>query len=172
MPVPAPLTRRQVLQTASLLGISAVSLSIPSDAVAVESPDHSLSPQSGLVTKQLKPLKYEEIPGLLTKSQVTPHYQAHYGGALKRFVTLDQQLDTLYKGWGILARDLVNGQLYNVASDLHEVGVLWLGQSLIVCDVYEHAFYVDYQNRKPEYVNKFAQFLDWTEIDRRWNVLK
>ena len=98
MPVPAPLTRRQVLQTASLLGISAVSLSIPSDAVAFESPDHSLSPQSGLVTKQLKPLKYEEIPGLLTKSQVTPHYQAHYGGALKRFVTLDQQLDTLYKG--------------------------------------------------------------------------
>ena len=238
-----PLTRRQVLQTASLLGISAASLSIPPAAGAAENPELSLSPQSGLVTKQPKPLKYEEIPGLLTKSQVTPHYQAHYGGALKRFVTLDQQLDTLYKGneplggdayalmqkdkinrmnsvllhelyfdgltpkpaspaedirtalarrfgsldrwtedfkacclaangWGILARDLVNGQLYNVASDLHEVGVLWLGQPLVVCDVYEHAFYVDYQNRKPEYVNKFAQFVDWEEINRRWQALK
>jgi len=243
MTAPTQLTRRQILQTASLLGISAASLSISSDAAAAENPEQSLSPQSGLVTKQLKPLKYEEIPGLLTKSQVTPHYQAHYGGALKRFITLDQQLDTLYKGkeplggdayalmqkdkvnrmnsvllhelyfdgltpkpgdpladirtalanrfgsldrwmedfkacclaangWGILARDLVNGQLYNVASDLHEIGVLWLGQPLVVCDVYEHAFYVDYQNRKPEYVNKFVQFLDWAEINRRWNVLK
>ena len=74
-------------------------------------------------------------------------------------------------GWGILARDLINGQLYNVASDLHEIGVLWLGQPLIVCDVYEQAFYVDYQNRKADYVNKFVQFLDWDEIDRRWRML-
>src|SRR5712692_1682590 len=98
MSTPTPLTRRQVLQTASLLGISAVSLSIPSDTAAAEGPEKSLLPQSGLVTKQLKPLKYEEIPGLLTKSQVTPHYTAHYGGALKRFVTLDQQIDGLLKG--------------------------------------------------------------------------
>src|SRR4029077_10301482 len=41
---------------------------------------------------------YEEIPGLLTKAQVTPHYQAHYGGALKRFVALDQQIDKLVSG--------------------------------------------------------------------------
>jgi hypothetical protein len=44
---------------------------------------------------------------------------------------------------GILARDMINGKLYNVAGDSHEVGVIWLGQPLNVCDVYEHAFYVD-----------------------------
>ena len=59
-----------------------------------------------------------------------------------------------------------------MSSDLHEIGVVWLGQPLVVCDVYEHAFYVDYQNRKPEYVSKFVQFLDWDEIDRRWKVLR
>ena len=69
-------------------------------------------------------------------------------------------------------KDIVNGRLYNVSSDLHEIGVVWLGQPLVVCDVYEHAFYVDYLNRKQEYVNKFAQFIDWTEIKLRWNVLK
>ena len=52
-----------------------------------------------------------------------------------------------------------------------EVGVLWLGQPLVVCDVYEHAFYVDYQNRKPEYFGKFVLFLDWDEINRRWQAL-
>ena len=44
-------------------------------------------------------------------------------------------------------------------------------QPLIVCDVYEHAFYVDYENRKQEYVNKFVQFLDWAEVDSRFQVL-
>jgi Fe-Mn family superoxide dismutase len=234
--MPAPLTRRQVLQTASLLGVSAV---LSQEANADDAP---LIPQSGLVTGQMKPLKYDEIPGLLTRAQVAPHYQAHYGGALRRFVVLDERINTalldnemldgdactlmrkdivnrmnsvllheLYfdgltakpgnpaegirtaigkrfgsldrwaedfrtccmaaNGWGILARDIVNGQLYNVASDLHEIGVLWLGQPLVVCDVYEHAFYVDYQNRKQEYVNKFVKFLDWNETDRRWKAL-
>lgn len=240
MSEPKALSRRQVLQTASLLGVSAAGLSLGAGAASAGA--LAISDDSGLMTGQPKPLKYQEIPGLLTKEQVTPHYQAHYGGALKRFVAIEQQLETLVKGketlagdaytfvqkdklnrrnsvllhelyfdnltpkppepdddvrqalagrfgsldrwaedfrtcamaangWAILARDLVNGRLYNVASDLHEVGVLWLGQPLAVCDVYEHAFYVDYRNKKQEYVNKFVEFLDWDEIKRRWAVL-
>ena len=69
----------------------------------------------------------------------------------KRFGSLDRWIEDFKvccmaaNGWGILVRDMVNGRLYNVASDLHEVGVIWLGQPLVVCDVYEHAFYVDYR---------------------------
>jgi Fe-Mn family superoxide dismutase len=239
---PKSLSRREVLQTASLLGISAglVSQTAAADAVPASMAFYK---ESGLVTGKMKPLKYEAIPGLLTKEQVAPHYQAHYGGALKRFTAIEQQLDTLYQGkealggdaftfihkdkvnrmnsvllhelyfdgltpeaarpaegirtalaqrfgsverwtedfkacclaangWGILARDAVNGRLYNVSSDLHEIGVLWLGQPLVICDVYEHAFYVDYQNRKQDYVNKFVQFVDWEEIERRWKLLR
>lgn len=238
---PKPLTRREVLQTATVLGVSALAMT------GVEAAEvtgfTSLLPQSGLVTRQMKTLSYDEIPGLLSKDQVKPHYQAHYGGALKRFVALESQLEALVKGkeplggdaytlmqkdkvnkmnsvllhelyfdglsprppepkadiraaiagrfgsldrwaedfkacclaangWGMLVRDIVNRQLYNVSSDLHEIGVLWLGQPLVVCDVYEHAFYVDYQNKKADYVNKFVQFLDWNELNRRWLVLK
>jgi superoxide dismutase, Fe-Mn family len=240
MSCPKPLSRRQVMQTASLLGIGALGTFTSSPASAAQS--LPFAHESGLVTGKLKPLKFAEIPGLLTKEQVAPHYQAHYGGALKRLITIEENLDKLHagkepiggdaftlmqkdrvnrmnsvllhelyfdgltpkpaelpkdirtalasrfgsferwvedfkascmaaNGWGILARDVVNGKLYNVASDLHEVGVIWLGQPLVVCDVYEHAFYVDYQNRKQEYVNKFVTFLDWDEINDRWNVL-
>jgi Fe-Mn family superoxide dismutase len=235
------LSRREVLHTAGLLGITAAASSAVFAAESL-APGLAMLKESGLVTGKMKPLKYEEIPGLLTKEQVTPHYQAHYGGALKRFTAIEQQLDKLYEGseplasdayifihkdklnrmnsvllhelyfdgltpqpgepaedirsalakrfgslerwtddfkaccqaangWGILARDMVNGRLYNVSSDLHEVGVLWLGQPLVVCDVYEHAFYVDYENRKQEYIQKFVQFLDWEEVDRRWRIL-
>jgi Fe-Mn family superoxide dismutase len=237
MGMPKPLSRREVLQTAGVLGISAAAMS--SGALAAEPGNLPFAKESGLMTGKMKPLKYEEIPGLLTKEQVTPHYQAHYGGALKRFTTIEQQLDGLYQGkeplggdtlvfihkdkvnkmnsvllhelyfdgltpkpdnpaedirsalakrfgsldrwiedfrvccmaasgWGMLVRDVVNGRLYNVSSDLHEVGVIWLGQPLVVCDVYEHAFYVDYTNRKQEYVNKFVEFIDWDEINSRY----
>jgi Fe-Mn family superoxide dismutase len=234
---PKPLKRREVLHAAAALGLCAA-WSAPRGAAAAS----PLVEHSGLVTGQLKPLKYEEIPGLLSRQQVAPHYQAHYGGALRRLVNLERQIEELLAGdqplggdaytlmqkdkvnrmnsvllhelyfdglaptppepkaelraaitarfgsldrwvedfkacctaaagWGILARDAVNGKLYNVASDLHEVGVIWLGQPIIVCDVYEHAFYVDYQNRKQEYVDKFVAFLDWDELNRRWMAL-
>jgi hypothetical protein len=31
----------------------------------------------------------------------------------------------------------------------------------VVIDVYEHAFYIDYQNKKADYVEKFLKFMDW-----------
>jgi Fe-Mn family superoxide dismutase len=240
MTQPRALNRREVLQTATALGLGSTLLALAPAAYGAE--ELSFTRESGLVTGKPKPLKYEEIPGLLTKAQVTPHYTAHYGGALKRYIAIEDQLDKLVKGqeplggdaytfmqkdkvnrmnsvllhelyfdnlaarppepagdlrtelakrfgslerwqedfkacctaaagWGILARDAVNGKLYNVASDLHEVGVIWLGQPLVVCDVYEHAFYVDYQNKKADYVGKFVQFLDWDEINHRWQAL-
>jgi len=57
-----------------------------------------------------------------------------------------------------------------VASDLHEVGVLWFGQPLVICDVYEHAYYVDYQNKKADYVGKFLEHINWDEVNRRWQA--
>lgn len=231
---PRPLSRREVIQTAAALGVGGTLAA----GVAAQPP----AAGSALVTGTPKPLKYEEIPGLLTKSQVAPHYTAHYGGALKRYLAVEQQLEKLFAGqepaagdahvfavrdrvnkmnsvllhelyfdglapappapagplagalarrfgsvdrwaedfrtcclaaagWGVLARDAVNGKLYNVASDLHEVGVIWLGQPLVVCDVYEHAFYVDYQNKKADYVANFVRFIDWAEAGRRYQAL-
>jgi superoxide dismutase len=33
----------------------------------------------------------------------------------------------------------------------------------VVCDVYEYAFYVDYQNKRADFVKKFVAFIDWDE---------
>ncbi|WP_391529987.1 Fe-Mn family superoxide dismutase [Bremerella volcania] len=41
---------------------------------------------------------------------------------------------------------------------------------LIVIDTYEHAYYIDYQNRKAEYVEKFIDHIDWAEANRRFAV--
>ena len=70
-------------------------------------------------------------------------------------------------GWAMLVKHPVNGKLYNVVSDEHAMGVLWMASPIIVIDTYEHAFYVDYQNRKAEYVEKFMAHIDWDEASKR-----
>jgi Fe-Mn family superoxide dismutase len=41
---------------------------------------------------------------------------------------------------------------------------------LITCDVWEHAYYLDVQNRRPDYVQNFWKVLDWKVIEKRFNA--
>jgi Fe-Mn family superoxide dismutase len=101
------------------------------------------------------------------------------GGALKkRFGSIDKWLEDFRaaaigaRGWAVLCHHPVNGRLYNVLTDVHDVGPLVFGVPLVVIDCYEHAFYVDYKNRKADYVGGFVKSIDWAEIERRVKSLK
>ncbi|MDY0216331.1 MAG: Fe-Mn family superoxide dismutase [Bacteroidales bacterium] len=39
---------------------------------------------------------------------------------------------------------------------------------LLTCDVWEHAYYLDYQNKRPDYVSKFWELVDWSVIAERF----
>jgi Fe-Mn family superoxide dismutase len=39
---------------------------------------------------------------------------------------------------------------------------------VLTCDVWEHAYYLDYQNRRPDYINAFWNILDWDVISSRY----
>ena len=38
---------------------------------------------------------------------------------------------------------------------------------ILTCDVWEHAYYIDYQNRRPDYVAKFWEIIDWAIVESR-----
>ena len=39
---------------------------------------------------------------------------------------------------------------------------------IITCDVWEHAYYIDYRNKRPDYIKSYWEILDWDIAGKRY----
>jgi len=70
-------------------------------------------------------------------------------------------------GWAWLSR-AADGTLL-VESTANQDSPLMEGRTpLLGCDVWEHAYYLHYQNRRPDYVASWWHVVNWTEVGRRF----
>ncbi len=70
-------------------------------------------------------------------------------------------------GWGILIWQPAWGHMEILQAEKHQNLTQWSGIPLLVCDVWEHAYYLDYRSQRSEYVNAWWQLVNWNEVEKR-----
>lgn len=71
-------------------------------------------------------------------------------------------------GWAFLVLDPKNGGKLKVHTTANQDSVLLEGlPGLLCCDVWEHAYYLKYQNRRAEYLAAFWNVVDWEIVGHR-----
>jgi superoxide dismutase, Fe-Mn family len=71
-------------------------------------------------------------------------------------------------GWGVLAWQPRFGRLYTLAYLNHQGSQLTGALPLLLCDVWEHAYYLKYQNRRADYVTAWWNVVDWADVEQRF----
>lgn len=71
-------------------------------------------------------------------------------------------------GWGILAYEPLGKRLIILQSEKHQNLTAWGAVPLLALDVWEHAYYLKYQNRRGEYVNNFFSVINWADVAARY----
>jgi superoxide dismutase, Fe-Mn family len=74
-------------------------------------------------------------------------------------------------GWAVLAWDPEGKRLFNIWINEHDTGHLFYSVSLLVNDVFEHAYLADYGIERKAYVEAFMKVIDWEEVQRRFDAI-
>lgn len=70
-------------------------------------------------------------------------------------------------GWAALYQDSVSGRLINFWINEHDVSHPAGGNLLLILDVFEHAFMIDYGLKKADYIEAFFKNIDWSAAESR-----
>lgn len=73
-------------------------------------------------------------------------------------------------GWVALYQDDVTGTMYNLWIGEHDGGHMAGGKPLLVMDVFEHAYMLDYGTKKADYIEVFMKNIDWRAVEKRFDA--
>ncbi len=70
-------------------------------------------------------------------------------------------------GWVILYQDLLSGRLINFWINEHDIGHPSGCNPLLIMDVFEHAFMIDYGLKRADYIETFFKNINWQKVEKR-----
>ncbi len=75
-------------------------------------------------------------------------------------------------GWGWLVYQPLSQKLLVLQGEKQQDVTIWGSIPLLGVDVWEHAYYLRYQNRRAEYIDGFMKVISWTEVARRFDLAR
>ncbi|GFN22182.1 superoxide dismutase [Thermanaeromonas sp. C210] len=76
-------------------------------------------------------------------------------------------VDVEASGWALLVWQPFWRRLEILTAEKHQDLTQWGVIPVLVLDLWEHAYYLDYQNRRRDYVEAWWHLVDWSEVEKR-----
>jgi len=73
-------------------------------------------------------------------------------------------------GWGVLAWEPTTTRLVILQAEKHQNLTIWGAVPILICDVWEHAYYLKYQNKRTDYVDAWMKIIDWESASARFET--
>ncbi len=73
-------------------------------------------------------------------------------------------------GWNLLVWVHTFKKLEILQCEKHQNLTLWGCVPLLVLDMWEHSYYLQYKTNRAEYINSFWNIVNWNAVNKRWNA--
>jgi Fe-Mn family superoxide dismutase len=83
-------------------------------------------------------------------------------GSVESFIKYFSECAMAARGWTVLAWDTKESRLWIYNCDAHNQGGVWGALPIVVLDVYEHAYFMDYGADRQAYLKAFWKNFNWT----------
>ncbi len=93
-------------------------------------------------------------------------------GSLENFFAFFNACGMAARGWVVLAFDTKDAKLRVFSADAHNQGGIWGAMPIIVLDVYEHAYFIDYGSDRKTYIQDFWKNFDWKKANELYEKAK
>lgn len=74
------------------------------------------------------------------------------------------------RGWVVLCYDQRSCCFRNISLDAHDVGNIAYSAPVLVLDMYEHAYFLQYKTDKDEYISQFLKNINWQIVNERMSI--
>lgn len=85
----------------------------------------------------------------------------------ENFMNYLKEVALSVRGWAIVTLDKFTDSLRIIGCDAHDVGPLWCAAPILVIDVYEHAYFLDYGTDRAKYIDAILKSINWQVINKR-----
>jgi len=70
-------------------------------------------------------------------------------------------------GWAAVAHDTYTNRLHLMQIEKHNTNIYPLMNIILVLDVFEHAYYIDYKNERAKFIEAFWNIVNWETVNKR-----
>src|SRR3989344_3195403 len=113
------------------------------------------------------PKKSDFFPGWVMPSGAIMEMLKRDFGSYEKWEAEFKAMGLCARGWVVLGYDLDEKKLKNILCDSHNQGAPWNMIAVLIMDVYEHAYFIDYATGRKAYIEAFFKNIDWNEVNQR-----